>query len=116
MEVSKLPPVYGEGQVPTSTKKISFQGKVDVWWDDHTVPLLRAIDRALVGLPPIGPGKDDISAFSFGIHNFMQMKWTLFCHPCYTTMHALPEKNMTSKRIHAIRPHSLKKVVVGSTQ
>ncbi|CAG0903412.1 unnamed protein product, partial [Darwinula stevensoni] len=36
IRTEKLPPVYGEGQVLSSLTKLSFRGRMDVLWFDHT--------------------------------------------------------------------------------
>ncbi|CAG0881007.1 unnamed protein product [Darwinula stevensoni] len=54
MESDELPPVYGEGRIPSSfPREIHFRGKVDVLCGEHTVPLLWELDRNLAGLPPL---------------------------------------------------------------
>ncbi|CAG0894298.1 unnamed protein product [Darwinula stevensoni] len=52
MSVNHLPPIYGHGSRPT-TERISFGGRVHVFWDDHTVPLLWQLERILADLPPL---------------------------------------------------------------
>ncbi|CAG0886539.1 unnamed protein product [Darwinula stevensoni] len=44
MFVNKLPPVHGPYSVPSTLKKLSFKGKIDVEWMSHTVPLLWALE------------------------------------------------------------------------
>ncbi|CAG0881770.1 unnamed protein product [Darwinula stevensoni] len=58
MDVKKLPQVFEDGERPSLLGRISFRGRVDVYWDDHTLPLLWALDRALAKLPPLSRVKD----------------------------------------------------------
>ncbi|CAG0894535.1 unnamed protein product, partial [Darwinula stevensoni] len=56
MTVNRLPPLYGNRQIPASLRKagrISFRESVTVAWEIHTCPLLWALDRHLAGLPPL---------------------------------------------------------------
>ncbi|CAG0900081.1 unnamed protein product [Darwinula stevensoni] len=57
--VEKLPPVYGDRQIPSNVKnmgKIFFRWKVPVFFYQHTSLILWELDRVLAGLPPLSPG------------------------------------------------------------
>ncbi|CAG0904533.1 unnamed protein product [Darwinula stevensoni] len=58
MSVEKLPPVYGNRQIPFNLEKsetIFFGGKVPVFFYHHTALILWEMDRELAGLPPLAP-------------------------------------------------------------
>ncbi|CAG0888153.1 unnamed protein product, partial [Darwinula stevensoni] len=56
ISVEKLPQVYGERRIPSSLRRISFRGRVDVHWYYHTAPILWVLDRNMAGLPPFSQG------------------------------------------------------------
>ncbi|CAG0879021.1 unnamed protein product, partial [Darwinula stevensoni] len=53
MMIENLPQIYRSTHIPSNIRRFSFQGKVDVEWRKHVVPILWALDRAIIGLPPI---------------------------------------------------------------
>ncbi|CAG0901560.1 unnamed protein product [Darwinula stevensoni] len=60
MSVENLPAVYKGDGVPSSLKRISFQGEVGVHWKFHTVPLMWALDRHVAGVKPLSSSKESL--------------------------------------------------------
>ncbi|CAG0896247.1 unnamed protein product [Darwinula stevensoni] len=69
INVEKLPPVHGEGRVPSSMRKIFFRGGLDVEWRTHTLPLLWILDRNLGRMPPFQLGELHERSNRQGIYN-----------------------------------------------
>ncbi|CAG0882040.1 unnamed protein product [Darwinula stevensoni] len=57
MPVDKLPQVYGPYKIPSTLKKLSFKGKMDVEWMSHTVPLLWAMEWNQKEIGPLSYGE-----------------------------------------------------------